>query len=156
MKWCGPHLRPRGNRMQLQLQTFAEVLESLRTPNVAGAGAEKRQSTRFEIQTRIEAALLHGDEVVRRYHALTRDISLRGIGLLQGLPLNRGEQLLVSLPRRGRAPLVILCEVMFAGILADSLSGVGAQFKSLATEAQQRALAPDDQAERRIRESMLA
>lgn len=141
--------------MQLQLQTFAEVLESLRTAGAARAGGEKRQSTRFQIQTRVQAALLRGGKVSQIYYALTRDISLRGIGLLQGIPLNCGDELIVSLPRKGRPPLAIVCEVTFAGILADDLSGIGTHFKSMATDDQALALAQDDQLQRRIRDSML-
>lgn len=143
--------------MQLPLQTFAEILEALRGPKVASSGSEKRQATRFEIQTRIMAAPMNGGRVGRVYCALTRDISNRGIGLLQSIPMKRGDEFIIRLPRNGsRPPFVFICGVMFAGALADGLTGIGAQFNAVATEEQAGALEPAQQELKRIQNSVLA
>jgi hypothetical protein len=143
--------------MQLPLQTFAEVLEALRGPKIAGAGAEKRQATRFEVQTKVLAARFQGNVVQTAYTALTRDISYRGIGLLQSVGMSRGEEFVIRLPRPAtRPPLVIVCTVMFAGVLADGLTGIGAQFNTMATDEQVAALDPAQQERMRIANSVLA
>lgn len=143
--------------MQLTLQTFAEILEALRDPKVANSGSEQRQATRFEIQTKVMAAPISGGRVGRAYFALTRDVSNRGIGLLQSLPMKHGDEFLVRLPRTcSRPPFVFVCGVMFAGALADGLTGIGAQFNAIATQEQARALEPGQQEQKRIQNSVLA
>lgn len=112
--------------MQLSAQHLAEIVETVRKIE-KGAGSDKRRFARFEVSAKVEV-LNHTTN--RTYTALTRDLSLEGIGLIQSVSMSRGEQISISLPRGKGGPLVTQCTVMHARELADGIWGIGALFVS--------------------------
>jgi hypothetical protein len=98
----------------------------------ATPGSEKRRFARFAVVARVE--VMHTASG-RMYTALTRDLSLEGIGLLQAGPMQKGEEFSVSLPRGKATHLVAQCKVMHARELADGIWGIGAIFVTAAPAA---------------------
>ena len=74
--------------MQLAAQHLAEIVETVKKMEAADAGSEKRRFARFAVVARIE--VMQGASK-RVYTALTRDLSLEGVGLLQATPMTKGE-----------------------------------------------------------------
>jgi hypothetical protein len=112
--------------MQLAAQHLAEVVEAIRKQEAAGNGNDKRRFARITVVTKVEV-LNPGNGGL--YTALTRDISIEGIGLIQSVPMTRGQQITVSLPRSAKhGPLAAQCTVMHVRELADGVWGIGALF----------------------------
>ena len=82
--------------MQLAAQHLAEIVETVKKMEAANNGSDKRRFPRFNVIARVE--VMHGASK-RVYTALTRDLSLEGVGLLQSNPLNKGDEFSISLPR---------------------------------------------------------
>jgi hypothetical protein len=112
--------------MQLAVQHLAEVVEAIRKAEAAGNGNDKRRFARITIVTKVE---ILNPSNGRTYTALTRDLSLEGLGLIQSVPMTRGQQITVSLPRSAKhGPLAVQCTVMHIRELADGVWGIGALF----------------------------
>jgi hypothetical protein len=118
--------------MQLAAQHLAEIVEAVRQIEGGGAGREKRRAVRHPVVARVQV-LAHATG--RTYSALTQDLSLEGIGLVQSIPIAKGEQIAVSLPGSKYGPLVALCNVMHTRELGEGVWSVGAIFLSLATQS---------------------
>lgn len=116
--------------MHLSSQHFAEVVEALRHGRVGG-GHERRQITRLEVQTRLQIARYRDGVCAEELNVLSRDISIGGIGLLQSVGMENGEQVVVCLPRLERPPLFVLSVVTYCRQMADGLFGLGIQFQRL-------------------------
>jgi hypothetical protein len=111
--------------MQLAAQHLAEIVETVKKMEAADKGSEKRRSARFTVIARVEVMQTVSKRV---YTALTRDLSLEGIGLLQSWPMGNGEEFSISLPRGKGAYVVARCKVAHARELADGIWGIGAIF----------------------------
>ena len=118
--------------MHLSAQHLAEVVEALRHER-AGCGHERRQVTRLEVQTSLQIARYRDGICTEEINVLTRDISIGGIGLLQSVAMEVGEQVVVRLPRLERPPLFVLSAVTHCRRLGDGLWGVGMRFQRLLT-----------------------
>lgn len=118
--------------MQLNTQNLAEVVEWGRAHEGEGPGAEKRRYSRIGIVMRVE---VFNHATGTMYSALTRNISVQGLGLIQSVAITRGQQLTVRLPREKQAPLMIQCSVMHSRELADGLWEVGMVFVSIVDAA---------------------
>jgi hypothetical protein len=114
--------------MQISAQHLAEIVEAAR--KTESAGADKRRYLRQSVVARVEVL---GHATGTTYQALTRDLSVEGVGLMQSLPMARGEQLTVSLPRQKAKPLLAQCTVLHARELAEGVWGIGAAFVSTAS-----------------------
>lgn len=114
--------------MQLNPQYLAEVIEAIKKKEDQGAGSDKRRFARIGIVTRVEVI---DPASGKMYAAMTRDLSLEGLGLMQSSPMSRGSLMAVSLPRGKPGTLVAHCEVAHARELADGVWGIGAVFKSV-------------------------
>jgi len=117
--------------MQLAAQHLAEIVEAVRKNEGGGAGKEKRRAVRHPVVARVQV-LSHSTG--RTFAALTQDLSLEGIGLVQSIPMAKGEQIAVSLPGSKYGPLVALCNVMHARELGEGVWSIGAIFLSLNTQ----------------------
>jgi hypothetical protein len=147
--------------MQLVAQDYAEVVAALKA-SIDTRGHERRESTRMEIQAQVKIHPFAGGKVGQAFTCMTRDISFRGIGLLQAKPSPQGSQFVVVLPKQEGKPLSLLCTVMYSRPLADSLYNVGAVFNAPfdfdkpPVPAPPRSLPADPEAElKRIRQSIL-
>lgn len=138
--------------MQLSPQHLAEVVEAISKRE--DGGSDKRRFARFAVVSRVKVL---NPTSGRSYIALTRDVSMEGIGLMQSESMGKGEQLAVSLPRGRHGPLVALCTVLHARELADGIWGIGALFASASAQAPPEAAASaNDAAEaQRIAAKML-
>jgi hypothetical protein len=136
--------------MQLAAQLLAEIVAAIRKEDRSAAGSDKRRFARFAVNSRVEV-LSHATG--RAYTALTRDLSLEGVGLISTVTVAKGERLSISLPRERAASLVAQCTVIHAGPLADGIWAVGVLFLSAATL--QSATADPAEA-KRIAEKMLS
>ena len=117
--------------MKLQLREFSDVLTVLKGPLTDAAAAEKRKAARINVTYRIEIHLVNNNVVSRSYTALARDISLTGMGVLQGSLLPQGQELIVVLPRPS-APLYVCAVAMHTRWLADGVVAVGIEFTRVA------------------------
>ena len=89
------------------------------------------------------ASIVNGN-VNRVYDAMTRDISMNGMGLLQAMIMARGETFLACLPL-GKEEMVVKCKVTFCRNLAAGIFGVGAEFTA---KVDPQALPPSDNPEK--------
>lgn len=113
--------------MQIAAQHLGEVVEAIKRLEGEGPSNEKRRYARFTVVTKVQ---IFTPSTGRTYSALTRDLSMEGMGLMQAVPMARGEQIAVSLPRGKHGSLVAQCTVMHARELADGIWGIGALFVS--------------------------
>jgi hypothetical protein len=119
--------------MKLALRDFAEIVEVMRGPAVASGGAEHRRAARMTINYKIVAIVEEAGKTMQTYTALTRDISLTGLGLLQTIKLNPPQEVILALPRNSR-PLFVVATAMHCRPLADGLLAVGLEFARLLDE----------------------
>ena len=113
--------------MQLAAQDYAEVVAALKALNDT-KGHERRTSARMEVQAQVKLYPFVNGRVGQPFTAMTRDVSFRGIGLLQSKPSPSGTQFVVVLPKQIGKPLPMLCVVMYSRPLADGLYNIGAAF----------------------------
>ena len=125
-----------GNKpLKLSVQEYAQIIEALRGGSSPVSAAEQRQAARMTVHATLQVALLRNGECLQRqFTALTRDISLTGLGLFQSIATNRGDEFVIALPHRGRMPLFVVCRVMHFRPLAEGVYGVGAEYARLASE----------------------
>jgi hypothetical protein len=116
--------------MQLTGQHLAEIVEAIRKVEGGGAGSDKRRFKRSNVVARIN---ILSQASGRSYAAMTRDISLEGIGLIQSVPIASGEHLLLSLPGPKGVPLVVKGVVRHSRELADGVWGIGILFVAVDT-----------------------
>jgi hypothetical protein len=135
--------------MQLAAQHLAEIVETVKKLEAANNGSDKRRFPRFNVIARVEVMHTASKRV---YTALTRDLSLEGVGLLQSTPLNKGDEFSISLPRGKGQFVVARCTVAHAKELADGIWGIGAIFVTSGTQ-EPTAVAGDEA--RRIAAKML-
>ncbi len=138
--------------MQISAQHFAEVVESFKAIEATSNVSDKRRFSRFVVIAKVQV-LAHGTG--RTYAALTRDVSLEGLGVMQSIPMKRGEQFSVALSRLKQAPIFALCTVMHARELAEGIWGIGAHYVS-ATPQDPAAKTADPNEAKRIADKMLA
>jgi hypothetical protein len=112
--------------MQLSAQDYAEVLATLQAFDADRS--DKRRFARMQVRGRIVVTPVTGGLVGTSYTALTRDMSFQGAGIMQTLPMQLGQTLLLYLPRRNRPVLCILSKAVHVRPLADGLIAVGCEF----------------------------
>jgi hypothetical protein len=118
--------------MKISAQHLAEIVENARKSEGGGRGSDKRRFSRFPVVAKVDV-LNHS--LGNTYAALTRDLSLEGMGLLQSVSMAAEEQFSVSLPRGKHGPLVVRCVVKHTREMADGVWGIGATFVSVASQA---------------------
>lgn len=114
--------------MTLSLQDFADVVTVLRDPMDKNAAAEKRRATRMSVSAKVTAHLLDKGHIGRSFSVLARDVSLTGIGVLQAVSVQQGQEILLSLARPHGHPLMVVAKAMHCRPLADGLLAVGLEF----------------------------
>ena len=114
--------------MQLTSQQFSNILTSLRPAGPPGRGSEQRRHSRIRVRSKVAVASIADDKTVRSYSALTSDISLSGIALMQSAAAASGSRMLVLLPRSDAHSISLMCVVSRCTLLADGLYSVGVQF----------------------------
>jgi hypothetical protein len=119
--------------LKLSPQQYAGVLTSLQS-SAASSGSEKRQFTRMEVQAPVRLAAITDKKISRTYIALTRDISLNGIGLCQAAKFEKNEEFLISLTC-GKQHIVLDCHSVFCRALADGIFCIGAIFDAISEPA---------------------
>jgi hypothetical protein len=120
--------------MKLPLREFADVLEGLQGPASHPSGSEQRSAARIGVTTRVELYVNNGGRW-QTYVALTRDISISGLGLLQSLALDEGREVVIRLPRK-RQPLYVAARVTHCRTLADGILAVGLEYSRRLTDAE--------------------
>jgi hypothetical protein len=132
----------RWDPVQLPAQQLAEIIQCLKGGAGPSAGAEKRQSSRLEIQANVVVAPLTGPgKIGKPLNTLTRDISFTGIGLLNTIPMEKETLFVIRFPRLNKASLLVLAKVMHCRQLADSLYAIGAEYVEV-MESEHQALDP--------------
>lgn len=106
------------------------MVSSLQSAATAG-GSDKRQFSRIELQAPVRLAVMTDNKLTRCFIALSRDVSLNGIGLYQNAKFIPKENFVISLPCE-KQQMVIICQATFCRPLADGIFCLGAQFASLA------------------------
>jgi hypothetical protein len=112
--------------MQLSAQDYAEIVATLQAAEADGS--DKRRFTRMQVRGRIVVTPITDGHAGTSYTALTRDISFQGAGIMQTIPVQLGQNVLLYLPRRGRPILCVLSKVVHVRPLADGLVAVGCEF----------------------------
>lgn len=143
--------------MKLSVQDFAEIVGALRGQASDLNAQEKRRAVRMTVTSKLVVGVLKDDAVGRTYSVLTRDISLAGIGLLQSIALQQGQEFVLSLPRQhGKPPLFFVTVVMHCRPLADGLYGLGCEFvRQAPLEMGQKLMRDESNEQGRIRNSVL-
>jgi hypothetical protein len=113
--------------MQLRAQDLADILTALRMAQET-AGHERRRSTRLDVQAQVKVIPFEDGHLGESFTCMTRDVSFKGLGLLQSTKATRGSQFVITLPRRGGESMLMLCTVMYCRELADGIYNVGASF----------------------------
>jgi hypothetical protein len=114
--------------MQLIAQDLGDILTALRAAQDT-KGHERRNSARMEVQAQVKVVPFEDGVPAEPFTCMTRDVSFKGIGLLQSRQPPRGSQFVVTLPKRGGESMSILCTVMYCRVLADGIYNVGAAFQ---------------------------
>ena len=145
-----------GQFMQLVAQDYGEILAALQAANDT-KGHERRTAARMEVQAQVKVMPFRDGKPGKPFTCLTRDLSFKGIGLLQSKQSPRGSQFVIELPRRDAdAPLSLLCMVMFCRELAEGLYNVGASFNEVYDpNAPAKRKSPGESELDRIRQSIL-
>lgn len=144
--------------MQLSTQTFAQVIEGLRSQNLGGdgRGSEKRRALRIEIESKLTMIPLQDGVTIHPQEVLTRDISYTGIGLLQCTRFNQGQQFILNLPRKGLKPVSMLCAAVFSSQPAKGLFIIGSEFlQELSEDRMDELESADDHLQKRIQNTIL-
>ena len=141
--------------MQLPLRDFADVITALKGPGENSGASEKRRAARMTVTAKINVFLLANGGIGKSFSALTRDISLTGMGLLQAIALSPKQSVIVALPRAS-GPLFVVSTALHCRPLADGLLAVGLEFTELASKETVQMLLSDGSREHaRIQESVL-
>ena len=141
--------------MKLALRDFADVISALKSSGEKPGANEKRGAARMAVSSKVNVHLADNQRICRTFSALTRDISISGVGLLQGVALSSKQSVIITLPRP-QAPLFVICTVMHCRPLADGLLAVGLEFTEMASaETCAQLNNQDNQEHARIRESVL-
>jgi hypothetical protein len=114
--------------MVLTSQQFAEIIHFLRNRVVPTRGAEKRRATRIELKSQIVVVPVDHGVSGERMTAMTRDISMEGMGLLSGVAMPSGQQLVAFLPIGDGETQFVLCEVTHCGMIVDGIFTLGCRF----------------------------
>jgi hypothetical protein len=145
-----------GIGMKLPLREFADIIAALKGVAEKAGANEKRGAARMTICAKLDAYLLRNDELVRTFSVLTRDISITGIGLLQGVAVSSDQRIVLQLPRGLQEPLCMVCRVMHCRPLADGIAAVGMEYIEKATQQIAKSILSNDLQERqRISQSVL-
>ncbi|HSI33790.1 MAG: PilZ domain-containing protein [Phycisphaerae bacterium] len=111
--------------MQLTPQLLGEILEGIKANEEAASAQDKRRFARIAIVTRLNVM---NDTTGDTYTALTRDLSLEGVGLMQAAKVVRGQQVTLALPRAKGPAVTVQCAVRHVRELADNLWGAGLSY----------------------------
>ena len=142
--------------MQLPLRDFADVISALKGPMERAAPTEKRRAARMTVTARVTLHLVDNNRVLRSFSAITRDISITGVGLLQSVAMSMNQNVVIALPRPTNTPLFVVATVVACRPLADGLVTVGLEFAEMASKETIDILLDDGSREKaRIQESML-
>jgi hypothetical protein len=125
--------------MKLPVQEYAEVVAALKVAADDVAAAEGRRAARMIVGAKVDLHLISNSKPARSFSALTRDVSLSGVGLLQSVALPAGQEVILTLPR-ATGPLFVHCVVKHCRVLADGLLTVGLEYTKLADAALTAAL----------------
>ena len=143
-----------GRSVKLPLREFGDVVEALKGPTVYSGLPEKRNAARINVSAKVNIYLFENNKVERCFSALTRDISLTGIGLLQTVALSSKQHVIIALTRP-HVPLFVISSVAACRPLADGLMAVGLEFLEIASKEACDMLTTGDSKEvDRIRDSM--
>jgi len=112
--------------LKLSPHQFGKIVDALRVTSSSG-GSDKRRFNRMTVEANLSLASLADGKVSRCYNALTRDISVNGVGLLQFTAMSRGDVFLACLPL-GKEELLVKCTTTFCRRLAEGIFGIGAEF----------------------------
>jgi hypothetical protein len=129
--------------MKLPLRDFADVIAALRKASDKNSAAELRQAARMQVYAKVDIYLLTNGVPARSFSALTRDISLIGVGLLQSVALPLNQEVIIALPR----PNGLFCVhavVKYCRALADGLLTAGIEYTKLADADMVAALMQQD------------
>jgi hypothetical protein len=108
------------------------------------------------VTARVTLHLVDNNRVVRSFSAITRDISITGMGLLQSVALSMNQNVVLALPRPHSPPLFVVSTVVACRPLADGLVTVGLEFAEMASKETVDILMDDGSREKaRIQESVL-
>jgi hypothetical protein len=142
--------------MKLPLREFADVIAALKGVAEKGGANEKRGAARMTICAKLDAYILKDEDLLRAFSVLTRDISITGIGVLQGIAISSSQRLVLQLPRGLQEPICMVCKVMHCRPLADGIVAVGLEYDEKASPQITKSILSNDLQERqRISQSVL-
>jgi PilZ domain len=121
--------------MQFPLKEFSSVVNALRDPSTSIGAPEKRRTSRMSVSHRLNLHVLESGAVRKSYTVLARDISLTGLGVLQGFELLVDQEVMLELPRHHEPTLLVRARVMNCRALADGIMAVGFEFLAVVGEA---------------------
>ena len=127
--------------MTLSLQDFADVVTALRGPFDQSA-AEKRRAMRMTVSAKITAHILEKGHATRAYSALGAIFRSPASDCWQGVNVEQGQEVLLTLVRPHGPPLRVVAKAMHCRALADGLLAVGMEFVQV---LQETAPKPDKQ-----------
>jgi hypothetical protein len=113
--------------MQLVAQDFGNILATLKAAEET-KGHERRTTTRMDVQAQVKVVPIKDGKPAEPFTCMTRDLSFKGIGLLQSRQSARGSQFVITLPKKDGESASILCMVLYCRVLADGIYNVGAEF----------------------------
>lgn len=125
--------------LQLSTQQYGGIVESLKKAAVDSRGSDKRRLHRINVHVPLPTGKLDGKGIEYRYTAMTQDISMGGIGLMQSKAYDAGVELLVELPVRVGVTMLIVSRVMYSRPLASGVYSLGLEFAREADAAMKKA-----------------
>jgi c-di-GMP-binding flagellar brake protein YcgR len=141
--------------MQLTAQQLGDIVTTIRRSAQKASADERRRFTRISVQGKLQIVTASDGAIPRQYTALSRDISMGGMGFMQAGDCGKGQKMVITLPC-GPRKILVLSQVTFSQMLADSLYTIGVQFLQEVNEAYIAGLLKQAQEADRIRQSILS
>ena len=139
--------------MKLSAEWFAELAGALKTLAKSPMMTSRRRLKRVKLSGRLLVSLVVKGERLPAAPIQVHDFSPRGIQILYPEPMSLGQQFVVEL-EGAKTEVSLLCTTLHCHRASSGLHSIGAEF-TCTLPAKQNVNAPNSQAVRRIRASML-
>lgn len=130
----GAELQPLEPQMNLPIELFNEITDSVTILGRDEPRAEDRRSPRVQLSSHL--AVARWSEPTAPLSVRVRDMSLGGIGIFFSERVGLDEQLIIRLPRRDKETVAVLGTVVYWEPLVENLFGIGVEFARLIDEAE--------------------
>jgi hypothetical protein len=125
---------------KLTAEWFNQIIATLKSDTHQVRGHEKRTEGRVGLRCMLEMVpRVPGDALPKLIKMWVRDISVNGIGLVCGMAIPVGTELIANFGRHGMPPLAVVYKVRYSRQLSSDIHSIGAnQIKVINGELPQK------------------